>query len=104
MASTPPSPLIKHDLAHLAALARADAAVQKLESVQQARGIDKAVEMYVRQELPRGKGMRRASKPTTKVNKPHLVEVCVARELPTLAELPLTHPLWSVCPVAARTR
>ena len=46
---------IKHDLAHLAALARADAAVQKLESVQQARGIDKAMEMYVRQELPRRK-------------------------------------------------
>ena len=70
-------------------------------SVQQARGIDKTVEMYVRQELPRRKDEK--GKPTTKVNKPHLVEVCVARELPTLAELPLTHPLWSVCPVAART-
>ena len=62
---------IKHDLAHLAALARADAAVQKLEFVQQARGIDKTVEMYVRRELPRRKDEK--GKPTTKVNKPHLV-------------------------------
>ena len=64
---------IKHDLDHLAALARGDEAVQKLESVQQATGIDKAVERYVKEQLPKRKDEK--NKLTSNVNKPHLVEV-----------------------------
>ena len=68
-----PRKAIKHDLAHLAALARGDAAVEKLDSVQQARGIDKAVDRYVDAKLP--KRTDKKSKPTKNVNQPHLVEV-----------------------------
>jgi hypothetical protein len=64
---------IKHDLAHLAALARGDAAVEKLESVQKALGIDKAVDSHVRHELPKRRDEK--NKPTSNVNKPHLIEV-----------------------------
>ena len=74
---------IKHDLAHLAALARGDAAVQKLESAQQARGIDKAVDRYVDEKLP--KRTDKKNKHTKNVNQPHLVEV---RCPPILAAVP----------------
>ena len=67
---------IKHDLAHLAALARADSAVAKLEAVQQTRSIDKAVDAYVHRKLPSRKNGK--GKSTDNVNPTHLVEVRLA--------------------------
>ena len=76
-----------------AALARVNAAVEKLDSVQQARGIDKAVDRYVDEKLP--KRTDKKSKPTKNVNQPHLVEVRCPPILAASSSLPsgvsLTH-------------
>ena len=41
---------IEHDLAHLASLARGDVAMEALEKAQKARGIDDAVDAFVRRD------------------------------------------------------
>ena len=83
------SKTISHDLAHLAALARADALVQKLESVQKGQCIDKKVDAYIRKELPFRKDKN--GKQTNNVNQPHLVEVRCSS--PKYMPRP-TNPYW----------
>jgi hypothetical protein len=71
-------PTIKHDLAHLAALARGDVTAKVLEDAHKARGIDKAVDAYVRSKVTTKVVDEATGKVTDNVNKPHITQALVA--------------------------
>ena len=66
---------ITHDLEHLASLERGNVAATALEKAQKARGIDAAVDNFVKRSMPERKDTN--GKPTSKVNAPHIVAVLV---------------------------